>query len=76
MADMAEFRHTGDDGGAHHWRCGCGCVPEIASEIAARKTEAAEHWRERNKMFAAEVRNGDQARDWLLSIRSVWHEGE
>jgi hypothetical protein len=74
MSSPYENRHTGDDGGAHHRGCGCGCAN--ASESAARKAEAAEHWRERYKMFATEVRNGDQARDWLLSIRSVWHEGE
>lgn len=49
-------------------------MPEMRSgdEIAAREAEAAEDWRERYRLWVAEVRTGQRALDWLLATRADW----
>jgi hypothetical protein len=73
------LRHFGSDGAAHHAPHGtepASHAQQVATDsFEMEAAEAAERWREHYRLFAREVRNGEQARDWLLSTRAVWHEG-
>lgn len=73
---MAELRHHGDDGGAHHRACSCGdCAACRAFEQWRTQFQARMRLADKQaRLHATEVRSGAQARRLLRDIRDTWYD--
>ena len=73
---MAELRHHGDDGGAHHRACYCGdCAVCRAYEAWRADFRARNQLADKQaRLHDTEVRGGAQARKLLNEIKATWYD--